>query len=472
MKKRLVIYLIILSSSLSAMAQTAHSFVLKNSADGESELTVYLPQNPSGRAIVDCPGGGYSHLAMNHEGHDWAKYFNAQGITFCVLKYRMPKGDRNIPLSDAYQAIKTVRDSAQAWGVNPYDVGIMGFSAGGHLASSVSTHADWAVRPNFTILFYPVVTMGEGTHKGSRDNFLGGNRDDKQLVRDWSNETLVRSHLTPPAVIFLANDDQVVLPLPNGVAYYTAMRNQGIDCSLYVYPSGGHGFGFRPEYTFHQQMLDELTMWLSTLPSPKKDAVRVACIGNSITDGSGIDLRDVNSYPAQMQKMLGPDYHVRNFGISARTLLNKGDRPYMREAYWKDAQAFNPQVVVIKLGTNDSKTANWIYGREFGPDLQQMIDTLRTLPAKPTVLLCTPIPAYKDSWTINDSVIVNGIIPIQKKLAKKNKLVLIDLHAAFQNQDGKQMQHDGIHPTQAGAGQLAKIIAGYIKNQWEKSVER
>lgn len=109
------------------MAQTAHSFVLKNSADGESELTVYLPQNPSGRAIVDCPGGGYSHLAMNHEGHDWAKYFNAQGITFCVLKYRMPKGDRNTPLSDAYQAIKTVRDSAQAWGVNPYDVGIMGF---------------------------------------------------------------------------------------------------------------------------------------------------------------------------------------------------------------------------------------------------------------------------------------------------------------------------------------------------------
>lgn len=469
--RKLFLYLIILWSGLSATAQTARSFVLKNSADGESELTVYLPQTPSGRAIVDCPGGGYAHLAMNHEGHDWARYFNAQGITYCVLKYRMPKGDRNIPLGDAYQAIKTVRDSAQAWHVNPYDVGIMGFSAGGHLASSVSTHADWAVRPNFTILFYPVVTLGEGTHHGSCVNFLGEGHNDKQLVREWSNETQVRSHLTPPAVVFLANDDQVVLPLPNGVAYYTAMRNQGINCSLYIYPSGGHGFGFRSEYTYHQQMLDELTMWLKTLPSPKVDAIRVACVGNSITDGSGIDLRDVNSYPAQMQKLLGPDYYVRNFGISARTLLNKGDHPYMKETSWHDALAFNPQVVVIKLGTNDSKTANWIYGSEFGSDLQKMIDALKALPAKPVILLCTPIPALRDSWTINDSVIVNGIIPIQKSLAKKNKLVLVDLHAAFENQDGKQMQKDGIHPTQTGAGQLSKIIADYIKKQREKTIK-
>lgn len=463
--KKLFLYLIMFISGMPTMAQTARSFVLKNSADGESELTVYLPQAPSGRAIIDCPGGGYSHLAMNHEGHDWAEYFNAQGITYCVLKYRMPKGDRNIPLGDAYRAIKTVRDSAQAWHVNPYDVGIMGFSAGGHLASSVSTHADWTVRPNFTILFYPVVTLGTGTHKGSCDNFLGEERDDKQMVRMWSNEAQVRPHLTPPAVVFLANDDQVVPPLPNGVAYYSAMRNQGINCSLYVYPSGGHGFGFRPEYIFHQQMLDELTMWLKTLPSPRIDAIRVACIGNSITDGSGIDLRDVNSYPAQMQRLLGGDYHVRNFGISARTLLNKGDHPYMKETYWHDVLAFNPQIVVVKLGTNDSKTANWVNGSEFGADLQQMIDTLKSLSAKPTILLCTPIPALTDAWTINDSIIVNGIIPIQKKLARKNKLVLVDLHSAFQNQDGKQLQHDGIHPTQSGAEQLSEIIADYIKNQ-------
>ena len=113
--------------NLSAQS-TARKFVLKNSADGKSELTCYLPQNPTGRAVVDCPGGGYSHLAMDHEGHQWAEFFNKQGIAFFVLKYRMPNGDRNIPLGDAYQAIRTVRDSASIWHINPQDVGIMGFS--------------------------------------------------------------------------------------------------------------------------------------------------------------------------------------------------------------------------------------------------------------------------------------------------------------------------------------------------------
>ncbi len=111
---------------------------------------------------------------MDHEGHQWAEFFNKQGIAFFVLKYRMPNGDRTIPLGDAYQAIRTVRDSASIWHINPQDVGIMGFSAGGHLASSVSTHAEYAARPDFSILFYPVISMDERiTHKGSCVNFPG-----------------------------------------------------------------------------------------------------------------------------------------------------------------------------------------------------------------------------------------------------------------------------------------------------------
>ena len=185
--KQLLLSLLLCACSLAAAAQTARSFVLKNSADGESELTAYLPEHPTGRAIVDCPGGGYVHLALDHEGHQWASYFNEQGIAYFVLKYRMPKGDRNLPLDDAYNAIKTVRDSARVWSVNPNDVGIMGFSAGGHLASSVSTHAKWELRPNFSILFYPVITFGNGTHLGSRNNFLGDGKDDDRLVKEWSN---------------------------------------------------------------------------------------------------------------------------------------------------------------------------------------------------------------------------------------------------------------------------------------------
>lgn len=133
------------ATASAAATPTARHFVI-TFAEG-ARLTAYLPTQPSGRAIVDLPGGGYSHLAVDHEGHQWADWMNRQGIAFFVLEYRMPKGDRTIPLTDAYRAMTTVRDSATAWRVNPYDVGIMGFSAGGHLASAVSTHAPWPHAP-------------------------------------------------------------------------------------------------------------------------------------------------------------------------------------------------------------------------------------------------------------------------------------------------------------------------------------
>ena len=462
--KRIFFFLAFLISFTMSFAQTARKFVLPNSTDGQSEITVYLPENPSGRAVVCCPGGGYTHLAMDHEGHDWAPFFNSRGIALAVLKYRMPNGDRNIPMSDAFQAIQTLRDSADVWNLNPYDIGIMGSSAGGHLASTVSTHADAAVRPNFTILFYPVVSMNErDSHKGSCVGFLGEQRSDKNLVREFSNFNAVRRHLTPPCIIMLSSDDGVVPPPTNGVAYYNAMVNQGNYCALYTYPSGGHGWGSRPSFKYHQLMESELSTWLENLPSPKKDAIRVACIGNSITDGSGIYASDTHGYPARLQQKLGANYNVKNFGVGARTLLNKGDHPYMNELAWRDALAFNPNIVIIKLGTNDSKTDNWVHKDEFRQDYQQMIDALRALPSKPTIYLCTPIPAFKTQWTITDSVITNEVIPAIQKVAKKNKLQVIDLHTLFKNDDKKQIQSDGIHPNDAGANQMANIIFDFLK---------
>ena len=451
------------ATASAAATPTARQFVI-TFAEG-ARLTGYLPAQPSGRAIVDLPGGGYSHLAVDHEGHQWADWMNRQGIAFFVLEYRMPKGDRNIPLSDAYRAMTTVRDSAEAWHVNPYDVGIMGFSAGGHLASAVSTHAPWAARPNFSILFYPVVSMDERvTHKGSCVNFLGPEgMSDKRLVQQWSSDACVRRHLTPPAAVILSTDDRVVPPVTNGVAYYSAMRRAGNNCALYAYPSGGHGYGIRKNFAFHEQMLGDLKAWLATIAAPSEQALRVACIGNSITDGMGIDMSDVYGYPAVLQRLLGTNYNVKNFGVSARTLMNKGDLPYMKEQAWADAQAFLPNIVVIKLGTNDSKDYNWIHGADYGSDLQKMVDTLRALPSKPQIYVCSPIPAAR-IWGISDSVIVNGEIPAIKRVVKKNKLAYIDLHTEFKPTEG-MMQRDGIHPTDKGAAQLAKIIAAHINTQ-------
>lgn len=277
--KKLTFFLTALMIATASMAQsTARRFVLSNSADGQSELTVYLPTaeaaaKANGRAVVDCPGGGYTHLSMENEGHNWAEFYNSRGIAYVVLKYRMPNGDRNIPLGDAYNAIRTVRDSAAVWNINPKNIGIMGFSAGGHLASSVSTHAEDAVRPDFSILFYPVISMNEyDTHKGSCVGFLGDKRNDPELQAEWSNYNAVKKGVTPPAIILLASDDRAVPPLTNGLKYYAALLKEGINATFVAYPSGGHGFGIKNTFRYHDEMMQELSKWLETLrvPAPEK----------------------------------------------------------------------------------------------------------------------------------------------------------------------------------------------------------
>ena len=480
MKKYLFLWLAscLLTGAMTLQAQTARNFTINLTEDGKANMVVFLPEKPSGRAIVGIPGGGYSVLSNSHEGTHWSEWLNQRGISYFVVNYRLPNGDRTIPMGDVEKGFKIVRDSAAVWGINPRDVGIMGFSAGGHLASVISTHSPYEVRPDFSVLFYPVISMDERvSHVYSCRNFLGEDQKNPAMVRDFSTQNAVKRHLTPPAVIFMSSDDNVVPPVTNGVAYYTAMRNAGNECTMYIYPTGGHGWGFGPWFKYHDQLLTEFGNWLDAHPAPNQDAIRVACIGNSITDGHGIEMAPVNGYPALLQKQLGKDYWVKNFGVSARTLLNKGDYPYMKETAWKDALAFNPDIVIIKLGTNDSKPENWKYGAEFKQDLQQMITTLcpalaqtakkgkkakSAQPVKPQIYICTPIPAFKPSWGISDAVITNEIIPIQKEVAQQYGLQVIDLHTLFAN-DGDKMQDDGIHPDGKGVRRIADIVAEALK---------
>ncbi|MBR6867666.1 MAG: alpha/beta hydrolase fold domain-containing protein [Prevotella sp.] len=478
MKTRLMMTMLSLLA-MTMQAQTAKTFTLDLTDDGKAQMVCFLPEKPSGKAIVGVPGGGYSVLSNTHEGTLAADWMNKQGIAYFVVNYRLPNGDRTIPTGDVRKGIRIVRDSADVWGINPHDVGIMGFSAGGHLSSVVSTLSDFDERPDFTILFYPVISMDERlSHKWSCINFLGeeGHKD-PQLVKQFSTQNAVRRHLTPPAIILTASDDRLVPPVTNAVAYYTAMRNAGNECAMYIYPTGDHGFGFGPWFKYHDQMLTDLGNWLNARQTPKPGAIKVACIGNSITDGHGIEMAPAYGYPAELQKILGQDYWVKNFGVSARTMLNKGDYPYMNELAWKDAQAFRPDIVIIKLGTNDSKPQNWQYSNEFKQDLQQMITALRpdlaqpikkkgkkkaaTQTVGPKIYLCTPIPAFKTTWNINDSVIVNGIIPIQQEVAREYGLPVIDLHTLFAN-DGDKMLSDGIHPDGKGARRMAEIIAAEL----------
>ena len=227
-----------------------------------AKVVVFLPdeKKATGRAVVCCPGGGYSHLAWEKEGTSWAPFFNGQGIALIVLKYRMPHGNHTIPAEDAEEAIKLVRKNAEEWHINPKDIGIMGFSAGGHLASTVATHATGQAAPDFQILFYPVISMEQGTtHHDSRENLLGKNPK-RKLVNEYCNEQHVNKH-TPRAFIALAHDDRAVLPI-NSLNYYEELYGHGVPATLHIYPTGGHGFGILQSFTYHFEMMLELKAWL------------------------------------------------------------------------------------------------------------------------------------------------------------------------------------------------------------------
>ena len=277
--RKLNVILLLLMLSAAVFAQKGVTMELwpngAPNANGDendkAELTVYLPdaKKATGRAVVCCPGGGYNHLAMDHEGHQWATFFNNQGIALIVLKYRMPHGNPQIPISDAEQAMKIVRRNAAEWHVNSSDVGIMGFSAGGHLASTIATHSKGEAAPNFQILFYPVITMDLGfTHKGSHDNLLGmgeSKKEQKELRKlevEYSNDLQV-NRTTPRAFLALSDDDKAV-PAANGFSYYQQLYKHDVPASIHIYPTGGHGWGYRESFAYHYQMIFELKGWLQS----------------------------------------------------------------------------------------------------------------------------------------------------------------------------------------------------------------
>lgn len=228
------------------------------------ELNIYLPDEASntGMAVVICPGGGYAGLAFEHEGTQFAQWLNKQGVAAFILKYRMPNKHKQVPLDDAWQAIRYVRTHATEYNIKTDKVGIAGFSAGGHLAATASTHYALSgvnTRPDFSILFYPVITMETATHGGSKFNLLGDNPSAAD-VYTFSNEKQVNVN-TPPAILLLSDDDGAVPPV-NSIGYYKALKNNNVPATMYIFPEGEHGWGMRENFKYHTQMLDLLGMWL------------------------------------------------------------------------------------------------------------------------------------------------------------------------------------------------------------------
>lgn len=228
----------------------------------QAVLYVFPAENPNGTAIVMLPGGAYLGVAIEHEGLDMADWFNTLGISYAVLKYRMPAGHREVPLSDAEEAMRIMRSKAAEWGIDPSSVGIMGASAGGHLAASLSTmYSSDETRPDFQILFYPVISMSDDiTHYGSREALLGPDVTEADKRR-YSTELNVNAR-TPRAFIMVSADDDAV-PLANSLRYFDALTRSGVFSSMHIYPSGGHGWGFRDSFKYKREWTAELEDWLS-----------------------------------------------------------------------------------------------------------------------------------------------------------------------------------------------------------------
>jgi len=251
--------------------------ILRIAKVSKPTMTLYKPDKPNGKAVIICPGGGYGILAWEKEGTKVAELFISWGITAFVLKYRLPDDttmiDKSIaPLQDAQQAIRLVRSNAAKWNINPKSIGIMGFSAGGHLASTAATHFSYnadptttdtaSVRPDFAILLYPVVSFDQAiTHKGSKNNLIGPNPTAEKSAF-YSNELQVTAS-TPPSFLVHAGDDGAV-PVENSVRYYLACIKNKVPVEMHLYPKGGHGFGLNNATTTDIWM-DRMHNWLNNL---------------------------------------------------------------------------------------------------------------------------------------------------------------------------------------------------------------
>jgi acetyl esterase/lipase len=249
------------------------------------DIAVFMPAKKSmtGEAVIICPGGGYRILSYDWEGEDIAKYLNSKGIVGIVLKSRLPVSESQIephksPLLDGQRAMRIVRYHAEEWGIDPAKIGVMGFSAGGHLAASMSTHYDAgnqsspdpiekvSCKPDFSILVYPVISFTEDfQHKGSRISLVGA---DEKLMKYFSAEQQVTAD-TPPAILIHSADDKAV-PVENSIAYYRALIQHGVQAEMHLYPHGGHGYSLAIGNGHLSEWPERVVDWIKFLRTEKQ----------------------------------------------------------------------------------------------------------------------------------------------------------------------------------------------------------
>lgn len=473
-------------------------------------LFVFLPDpaKATGSAVIICPGGGYQILAMSHEGYDVAKKLNEEGIAAFVLKYRLPRKetmkDKSIgPLQDAQRAIQLVRENAKQWNLNPNKIGIMGSSAGGHLAATAGTHFQTAkidnpnntnLRPDFIILNYPVISFSDSlTHSGTRTSLIATKEftaDDhrygkipvkaKELglseadIINFSNELQVTPN-TPPTFITAPLTDKVV-PVGNTFVFISALQQNEVPVETFIYAKGEHGYGMINP-TAKEQWIDACLKWIRNtfdktpmdwanlkrfqnenkkVMEREKNENRIVFMGNSITEGW-----------SQTDPGFWEGKHYINRGISGQTT------PQMVLRFRQDVIDLHPKVVVILAGIND------IAGNTGPMTLEQSRDNIIAMAqlAKANnikVVLSSVIPAYDFPWSpgMEPAEKVVALNKMIKAYADKNNIVYLNYFSAMADERNglkKELGYDGVHPNLEGYKIMAplaeKAIAEALKRK-------
>ncbi len=462
-------------------------------------LTVFLPERSkaTGTAVIVCPGGGYQILATSHEGSDMARRFNEEGVAAFVLKYRLPREeimiDKKIgPLQDVQRATQVVRERAAEWGIRPNRIGILGSSAGGHLASTAGTHwhesfidnpENTSLRPDFMILNYPVISFSDSlTHGGSRVSLISTKKftsDDHRYGRipasakalglsesdviNFSNELQVNNR-TPPTFITAPLTDKVV-PVGNTLAFITALQQYNVPVESFLYEKGEHGYGmYNP--AAKQQWTESCIAWMKRmdfipgnqdwanlrrfsaqnerLEAVKPGEQRVVFMGNSITEGWG-----------NLDQDFFKDKPYVNRGISGQTT------PQMLLRFRQDVIDLKPAAVVILAGTNDIAGNTGPITLEHTKDnIISMVELARSNGIK--VVLCSVLPAFDFSWRpgLQPAERIVRLNEMLKKYATDNGIVYVDYHSAMSDERmglKKELGEDGVHPNLAGYKVMAPL---------------
>jgi len=461
-------------------------------------LDIYYPDDVRKPVpvVLSIPGGSYKYVSYGNEGLDVAKYFCQRGIAVAVFKYRLPNGHENVPLADACHAIEMLRDSAAAWNIQGNKIGVMGFSAGGHLAASLCTkYTSPKARPDYGILIYPVISSDTTIwHRGSFRYLLGENATAEQYAA-WSIDQCVTPQ-TPPCLIVACEDDKSV-PVENSIRMYQALRDQKVPAQLLIMPTGGHGWGWRKPIERRDLIDDAVLQFIWTNVGDKKKQtlteihknevrqekaqkdwakyeryqsqndslrannipVKAVFMGNSITDHWG-----------RWRPEFFQQYHCAARGISAQTTYQ------MLCRMQTDVIALKPEMVFILAGANDLACNDGpISDDNLMGNIRSMCELAVAHGIRP--MLCSLLPHRKFYWNtsvINPNERIQRVNAMLKAYAEDNGFGYIDYYSAMLAPDGGGMRSeltpDEVHPYKEAYQIMEDIVAPYLKDNGTLSI--